>query len=248
MREHGAMFFDELAADARLLPAELEAALGELVACGLATADSFAGLRALLRPAAKRGDHARRRRRGVTLDQAGRWALVRRGATPAADPAGRARSRFDQETIEYVVRVLLRRYGVVSWRLLEREASWMPAWRELLPELHRLEARGEIRGGRFVAGLAGEQFALPEAIPLLRDVRRRLHDGTVVGICGSDPLNLCGTLLPGEKVPALASNRIAFEDGVPVAARIAGQVEFWLEPEPEARERWLAALRDPRWI
>ena len=94
---------------------------------------------------------------------------------------------------------LLRRYGVVFWRLLEREADWLPSWRELLRTFHRLEARGEIRGGRFVSGLAGEQFALPEAIPLLREVRRRPHDGSLIAVCGVDPLNLVGTLLPGAK-------------------------------------------------
>lgn len=108
---------------------------------------------------------------------------------------------------------LLRRYGVVFWRLLEREADWLPSWRELLRTFHRLEARGEIRGGRFVSGLAGEQFALPEAIPLLREVRRRPHDGSLVSVCGVDPLNLAGTLLPGQKVPALASNRLVYRDG-----------------------------------
>ena len=120
------------------------------------------------------------------MDDAGRWALLRRGSS--ADAA---------ETLEHVAMTLLRRYGVVFWRLLEREADWLPSWRELLRTFHRLEARGEIRGGRFVSGLAGEQFALPEAIPLLREVRRRPQDGSLVAVCGVDPLNLAGTLLPG---------------------------------------------------
>ncbi len=124
---------------------------------------------------------------------------------------------------------LLRRYGVVFWRLLDREAEWLPSWRELLRTFHRLEARGEIRGGRFVSGLAGEQFALPEAIPLLREVRRRAHDGSLIAVCGVDPLNLAGTLLPGMKVPALASNRLVYRDGLPVAAVIAGKPVIWLE-------------------
>jgi ATP-dependent Lhr-like helicase len=129
---------------------------------------------------------------------------------------------------------LLRRYGVMMWRLLEREAGWMPSWRELLPVYHRLEARGEIRGGRFVAGLSGEQFALPEAIPLLREMRRRQHDGSYVCISAIDPLNLCGTLLTGDKVPALASNRVLFQDGLPVATQIAGK--FHYEDNSENRE------------
>lgn len=121
---------------------------------------------------------------------------------------------------------LLRRYGVMFWRLLEREAGWMPSWRELLPVYHRLEARGEIRGGRFVAGLSGEQFALPEAIPLLREMRRRAPDGSYVCISAIDPLNLCGTLLAGDKVPALAGNRLLFRDGAPVATQVAGKFHY----------------------
>jgi ATP-dependent Lhr-like helicase len=124
----------------------------------------------------------------------------------------------------------LRRYGVMFWRLLEREAAWMPSWRELLPVYHRLEARGEIRGGRFVGGFSGEQFALPEAIPSLREVRRRPLDGALVLISGVDPLNLCGTLLPGDKVPALAGNRILFRDGLPVATVVAGKINYLVDP------------------
>jgi ATP-dependent Lhr-like helicase len=104
----------------------------------------------------------------------------------------------------------------------------------LLRTFHRLEARGEIRGGRFVSGLAGEQFALPEAIPLLREVRRRPHDGSLVAVCGVDPLNLAGTLLPGAKVPALASNRLVYRDGLPAAAQIAGKQYMWLELDQQA--------------
>ncbi|WP_282362734.1 hypothetical protein, partial [Pseudomonas sp. PS01300] len=95
--------------------------------------------------------------------------------------------------LEQVALTLLRRYGVVCWRLLEREAAWLPSWRDLLRTLHRLEARGEIRGGRFISGLAGEQFALPEAIGVLREVRRRPLDGSLVAVRASDPLNLVGT-------------------------------------------------------
>lgn len=137
---------------------------------------------------------------------------------------------------------LLRRYGVMFWRLLEREAAWLPPWRELLPVYHRLEARGEIRGGRFVAGLSGEQFALPDAIPLLREMRRRPHDGGFVCISGVDPLNLCGTLLPGDKVPALAGNRVLFRDGLPVATIVAGKFRYLQSPDPAERELLHAQL------
>jgi len=268
LRRDGAMFFDELSRDARLLPVELENTLGELVATGLVNADSYAGLRAMLVPANKRASSDKRRRRGAmpTMEEAGRWALVRRGdgvtitervvetalaaaadgerAAPVAGKAAAAaparRPRTDPETLEHIAMTLLRRYGVMFWRLLEREAAWLPSWRELLPVYHRLEARGEIRGGRFVAGLSGEQFALPEAIPLLRDMRRRPHDGGVVRISGVDPLNLCGTLLAGDKVPALAGNRLLFRDGVLAAAQVAGK--FHYQPGNDDRELLRAHL------
>jgi ATP-dependent Lhr-like helicase len=102
--------------------------------------------------------------------------------------------------------------------------------------LQRLEARGEIRGGRFVAGIAGEQFALPEAIPVLREVRRQPGDGQYVCVTGVDPLNLAGTLLPGDKVPALAGNRVLFRDGVPIASLVSGTFHYAADLTPAARE------------
>ncbi|MDL5597629.1 DEAD/DEAH box helicase [Bacillus subtilis] len=231
LSQHGALFFDELIHEAHLLRTELEIALQELVGAGLVNADSFAGLRALITPASKRQQRSSRRGRGAFvggMDDAGRWALLRRG--PVVENSQTA----SPETLEHIAMTLLRRYGVVFWRLLEREADWLPSWRELLRTFHRLEARGEIRGGRFVSGLAGEQFALPEAIPLLREVRRRPHDGSLIAVCGVDPLNLAGTLLPGAKVPALASNRLVYHDGLPVAAEVAGKQQFWVELDPTA--------------
>ncbi|WP_397451152.1 DEAD/DEAH box helicase [Pseudomonas sp. NA-150] len=224
---HGALFFDELMHEAHLLRTELENALQELVGAGLANADSFAGLRALITPASKRSAHTSRRQRGAFIggmDDAGRWALLRRSTAPATDS-----NRTATATLEHIAMTLLRRYGVVFWRLLEREAEWLPSWRELLHTFHRLEARGEIRGGRFVSGLAGEQFALPEAIPLLREIRRRPLDGSLIAVCAVDPLNLAGTLLPGDKVPALAGNRVVYRDGVAMAAMVAGKPVIWLE-------------------
>ncbi|KQQ97271.1 DEAD/DEAH box helicase [Massilia sp. Leaf139] len=234
LRRDGAMFFDELQFDTRMMPVELEAALGELVATGMVNADSFAGLRAMLLPAAKRASNDRKKRRGAgpTMEEAGRWALVRRAAPDETGTPPRRR-KLDPETLDYVAMTLLRRYGVMFWRLLEREAAWMPSWRELLPVYHRLEARGEIRGGRFVAGFSGEQFALPDAVPLLREVRRRPLDGSLVVISGVDPLNLCGILLPGDKVPALGANRILFRDGVPVATVVAGKIHYLVDPGKE---------------
>ena len=234
LTQHGALFFDELIHEAHLLRTELEIALQELVGAGLVNADSFAGLRALITPASKRQQRSSRRGRGAFvggMDDAGRWALLRRG------PLLESGQTPSPETLEHVAMTLLRRYGVVFWRLLEREADWLPSWRELLRTFHRLEARGEIRGGRFVSGLAGEQFALPEAIPLLREVRRRPHDGSLIAVRGVDPLNLAGTLLPGAKVPALASNRLVYRDGLPVAAEIAGKQVFWTELDQGSRQQ-----------
>ncbi|GAB3022668.1 DEAD/DEAH box helicase [Oleiagrimonas citrea] len=221
LAEHGALFFDELTEHARLLQVELEDALGELVATGMVTADSFAGLRALLIPGSKRRQHKRRRVRHHALGEiadAGRWSLVR---ASTAEP--------DPDAIEHVARTLLRRYGVVCWRILQREAPWLPPWRALLRVYHRLEARGEIRGGRFVDGLVGEQFALPEAIELLRQTRRREADGTLVCVCGADPLNLVGTLLSGQRIPAVTGSRILYRDGIAIAAQVAGQFQALVE-------------------
>ncbi|MCO7634553.1 DEAD/DEAH box helicase [Pseudomonas guariconensis] len=235
LQEQGALFFDELAHEAHLLPSELETALQELVGSGLVGADSFSGLRSLILPAAKRT--SRNSRRGhpplsSSMAHAGRWALLRRGGGTADT----------EQRLEHIARTLLRRYGVICWRLLERESDVLPPWRDLLRCYHRLEARGEIRGGRFIAGLAGEQFALPEAVGLLRQVRRRGMDGALVMVSACDPLNLLGTLLPGAKVPAVGGNRLLYRDGVAVATRVAGQYRFLVEAPGAEQEVWRQKL------
>jgi len=134
----------------------------------------------------------------------------------------------------------------VFWKLLEREAPWLPSWRELLRVYHRLEARGEIRGGRFVEGLVGEQFALPEAIAPLRAIRQRADDGELVCVSGSDPLNLVGTVLVGDKVPALAGSRVLYRDGMPIAALVGGKVVPLIElSAADARLAKQVLLRHP---
>ena len=159
----------------------------------------------------------------------GRWCAVR----PASEPQAKAAS------IEHVARTLLRRYGVVFWRLLAREADWLPPWRDLLRVFRRLEARGEIRGGRFVAGFSGEQYALPDAIGLLREVRRRPASGEFVSLSGADPLNLAGVLTPGAKLAALTGNRLLFRDGVAGGvARAATTCSF--SPDLDAATQWQA--------
>ena len=261
---HGASFFDELLAGTRVLRSQLEDTLGELVAVGLVTSDSFMGLRALLLPSDEKIENARRARRGrrafMGIDDAGRWSLTRRASLPQqsgdepaapriasrssamspqnASPKSSAKSspkappKIDPETIEHVAWTLLKRYGVVCWRMLEREAGWLPPWRDLLRVYHRLEARGEIRGGRFVAGLSGEQFALPDAVGLMRKVRKQPPRGVLVNICGADPLNMIGGVIPGAKVPALAGCRILFRDGIPIATLVAKEVTFVEKLEP----------------
>ena len=222
--QHGASFFDELVEGTGLLRTQVEDALAELVALGLVTSDSFGGLRALLVPSDRRKPlaGARRRRRTALfgMEDAGRWALARR-VRPGAEAAPPK-----PEAIEHAARKLLQRYGVVFWRLLEREADWLPPWRELLRVYRRLEARGEIRGGRFVAGFSGEQFALPDAVGKLRETRRSPAAEDWISVSGADPLNLVGILTPGPRLPALAGNRALYRAGIPVAVLTAGEVKF----------------------
>ncbi|HVH77179.1 MAG TPA: DEAD/DEAH box helicase [Stellaceae bacterium] len=210
LRANGASFFDELVEGTGLLRPQVEEALAELVGLGLVISDSFAGLRALLVPSGKR-----QRRTVFGMADAGRWALARRAAPPAAP-----------ETAEYLARALLRRYGVVFWRLLEREAQALPPWRDLLRVYRRLEARGEIRGGRFVAGFAGEQYALPEAVGALREIRKKPPTGVLVSLSAADPLNLAGILTPGPKLAAIGGNRLLCRDGLPVAFLTGGDAHF----------------------
>ena len=235
LQTHGAAFYDEIVDGTRLLRTQVEEALAELVASGLASSDSFAGLRALLTPSEKRkpfGGSRRHRRALSGIEDAGRWSLHRRLVAATVATAG----HDDAATLEHVVHALLRRYGVVFWRLLEREGAWLPPWRDLLRVLRRLEARGEIRGGRFVAGISGEQFALPEAVESMRKTRRAEVTKEFVSVSGADPLNLVGVILPGAKVPALAGNRVLYLDGIAVAALIGGAVQ-WLETIDAAQMR-----------
>jgi ATP-dependent helicase Lhr and Lhr-like helicase len=142
---------------------------------------------------------------------------------------------------EQVARTLLQRYGVAFWRLLAREAGWLPPWRDLLRVYRRLEARGEIRGGRFVAGFSGEQYALPEAVGLLRETRRKRLPDQWISLSGADPLNLIGVLTPGPRLPALTNNRLIYRDGLPVATLSAGKVDFLTTLD--GTSRWEAEKR-----
>ena len=250
LKEHGASFYDEIVDGTGLLRTQVEDALAELVVVGLVHSDSFAGLRALLIPSDRRkplGEGKRRRRTALFgIEDAGRWAMVRRPVRKP--PTGRGQhwqtSEPDQDVVEHVVRTLLRRYGVVFWRLLEREAAWLPPWRDLLRMLRRLEARGEIRGGRFVASVTGEQFALPEAVAMLRETRRAPLAGTWISVSGADPLNLAGTIVPGPRVPAVTGNRVLYRDGVAIATLVGGATQWVTELElAEQREAESALIK-----
>jgi ATP-dependent Lhr-like helicase len=282
LEQRGASFFHELVASTRLLRTQVERALAELAGAGLVTADSFSGLRALLTPA------RRQSRRGVAfsgVDTAGRWARLQ------GDGAGEARSGLRPDAraaatlpdpgpdrvspspspspsrVETIARVLLDRYGVVFRSLLARE-SGLPAWRELVMVYRRMEARGEIRGGRFVRGFGGEQFALPDAVGRLRALRKLEKAGELAVLSAADPLNLVGIVTPDARVPAITRNRVLFRDGVAIAALEARELRRLTDCElsdealrallsrrpalsalrshlrPEGtRERWLARAR-----
>lgn len=240
LSQHGACFFDELLDGTGLLRIELESALGELVARGFITNDSFAGLRALLMPSDLKRSNAYRRhsRNAITgIDSAGRWSRIAVLSTDRDNPADKAyMEQTDPNAVEHVARTLLKRYGVVFRRLLEREAAWLPSWRELLIVYRRLEARGEIRGGHFVAGFSGEHFALPEAVGALRQIRREPPSQNLIVICGADPLNQAGITTPGTKIPSLINNRVLYRDGVPIAWQVAGEFYFMGGTEPS--EEW----------
>jgi ATP-dependent Lhr-like helicase len=222
----GASFFNDLALACRLERADLRQAIGELVARGLAASDGFAGLRALIAANAPATSDRR-------TQFAGRWTATGRRDAPA-DARDRA--------IEVQAAGLLRRYGVLFRRLLAREANAAP-WRDLVRVLRRLEARGEIRGGRFVSGMSGEQFARPDAVERLREVRRTRPDGRLIAISTADPLNLAGILTDGERVRAAGRNRILYRDGVPIAAREGDFLRQLVPIDPAEVSRIWRALR-----
>jgi len=205
------------------LPSQVEEALSQLAALGLVTSDSFDGLRALLVPSNKRPTFGRntvkRRRRTnlASIEFAGRWSLLPRSGGSLAAMASSNGPGPREAAVEKFARVLLRRYGIVFRRLLERE-SFPVTWYELGRVYRRWEARGEIRGGYFVGGLSGEQFALPEAIGLLRSIRKSSSNEDLKTLSAADPLNLQGILTPGTRIPAFTVNRILFRDGLPIAA------------------------------
>ena len=246
LSQRGALFFEELVAETRLLKSQLEAALGELVARGWVASDSFAGLRALLIPEQKK---QRYRNLAMGMEEAGRWTLVQPLSslnTPGHPPSALtvADESVRREAIEHAAGILLQRYGILFRALLHREHA-APPWLDLLRVYRRLEARGEIRGGRFVAGHFGEQFALPEAVEALRKVRKQGDDPTLIALSATDPLCLAGIVTPGNRIPALAGNRVLYRGGVPVAMLTAKQVEYLEEPGENGWDYHNRLLRRP---
>ena len=202
LKQRGASFFADIVRGSDKLKAEIETALWELVAAGLVTADGFDNLRALIDPKRRAGQGSGRGTR--PRHSAGRWALLHAG-----DPVDRSRRA------EAACWMLLRRYGIVVRDILARESN-LPPWREMLTTFRRLEDRGEIRGGRFVDGFLGEQFAVPVAAESLRALRRESSHGEEITLSAADPLNLVGILVPGERVPAISGRTVTYRDGVAV--------------------------------
>ncbi len=218
----GASFQSDIERGTGLLGTQVEEALWELVAHGLVTGDGLAGLRSLLLPPdrRRRARRMRARRGSLAIGPLGRWSVLQRGQEAAG-----------QEAEEAMARQLLRRYGIVFRELLSRETR-IPSWRSLLRLYREMELRGEIRGGRFVDGFVGEQFALPEAVDELRAVRRHASGEETVIIAASDPLNLVGILTPGERVSPLSRQMILYERGVPVEIGTIGAIRHRLAPKP----------------
>jgi len=229
LEARGASFFEEIASGTKGLKSETENAIAELVSSGIVTSDSYTGLRALLVSSKYRTAEGRRRKRAsFSMEGAGRWSLIRgRGGEGACGRSG--------EDVRTLAMALLRRYGVIFRRIAERE-SFTPPWRELVRVLRLLELRGEVRGGRFVDGVWGEQFALPEAVAGLRETRRKQRDGKLVSISAADPLNLTGIMTPGERVPSHYRNRVLYRDGIPVAIKEGEDIRIL--SAAEGKEEW----------
>jgi ATP-dependent Lhr-like helicase len=202
LRQRGASFFADIVRGTNKLKAEVETALWELVAAGLVTADGFDNLRSLIDPKRRAGQGSGKLAR--PRHNPGRWALLH-----AEEVVERSRA------VEAACWMLLRRYGIVIRDVLAREAN-LPAWRELLMAFRRLEDRGEIRGGRFVDGFLGEQFALPVAVESVRAMRKNEPSQATITLSAADPLNLVGILVPGERVPAISGNSVTYRDGAAV--------------------------------
>ena len=229
LRDRGASFQPDIVTGGGRLPSEVDEALWQLAAAGLTTSDGFAALRGLVDGTTRKLQQSSRYRRGPRRRKpTSRWSLLE---APAAE----------EDPVEDRAAQLLRRYGVVFPEVLARESN-APRWRDLLYAYRRAEVRGEIRGGRFVSGFVGEQFALPESVEVLRAVRKLKPDGELLALSACDPLNLAGVTTPGPKVPAVLGNRVLLRDGVPVASLESGHIRWHTEPDEAVRTRGVDLL------
>lgn len=219
LTQYGASFFDDIVHQARLLKTQVDDALAELVALGKVTNDSFEGLRAFLIPIHKR----KKKRAG--FQHTGRWSALQHCKTD---------EQLNDEQIEELIYIYLARWGIIFRKILEKEIN-APQWRLMLRVLRRLELKGLIRGGRFIAGINGEQFAKTETVTLLRNIAKKEKQAKLISISAADPLNLIGIIIPGNKVSRIASNRILFRDGIPIAVYEANEFLF-LEKTPEDKQ------------
>jgi ATP-dependent Lhr-like helicase len=229
--QHGASFFDQIQSRTGLLKAQLEEGLAELVSSGRICSDSFTGLRALLTPNHKKpGTHRRRGRKAMFgVEDAGRWSLLDTFQL-AEEPVKQSRhwEVLDEEQLERLISIYLQRWGVLFRSLLDREA-FSPPWRILRAVLRKMELRGTLRGGRFVAGVGGEQFAFPESVDELRKFKKlKEPSGSSATYCiaATDPLNLLNLILPNRKLARLLNNRVLYKGGVPIATLDSGEVHF----------------------
>jgi ATP-dependent Lhr-like helicase len=214
LKQQGASFFADIVARSGLIRTRVEAALAELVSQGLVSSDSYTGIRALLSPSNRKqrqGRNGKRRRTPYELENAGRWTVIQK-----FECGNKEAPLLNDEQLDRLINIYLKRWGVISRKILEKETQ-APPWRIVLLKLRRMELQGTVRGGRFIAGIGGEQFALADTVKGLRRCANELKDRqedkpSRVVINAADPLNLVGIILPGKKIPSLASNRILFEN------------------------------------
>ena len=226
LKADGAQFFYQLEEKSKLFKSQAEDALTELISVGMITSDSFTGLRTLLIPDKYYTDRRKAGKITFNFQQAGRWWLI----TP------KDKDENDLEMEKYITNVanmLLKRYGVVFRKLIEKE-KLLFMWYDLLKVYRKMEARGTLRGGRFIDGFGGEQYALPEAVTALRNAKNLNTGETYVSLSAADPLNLTGFITPGSRVASLYSNRILYKNGIPVAIKEGKEVQFMNDEGEEA--------------
>lgn len=221
----GAQFFYQLEEKSKLFQSQVEDALTELISVGMITSDSFTGLRTLLIPDKYYTDRRKAGKITFNFQQAGRWWLI--------SPKDKDEKEIERENyIDNVANMLLKRYGIVFRKLAEKE-KLLFLWYDLLKVYRKMEARGVLRGGRFVDGFGGEQYALPEAVTSLRSLKNSEIEETFVSLSAADPLNLTGYITPGNRIASLYANRILYKNGVPVAIKEGKEIVFMNEESEE---------------